>query len=734
MYASELLLLLCSQSDFILFVLLQSKDPSDESLPSFTMTPLSIESLLSALSVLLTTLASLRAASRLDARIENGGCIGLMDGPPILGPGDFGSRPGRQSCNLIDDDRLSDAVDNGQKMNADDSITNVSPLWEQCEAFRRAAILGLLFDNCNDSDGLSQIFSDIHREGNDHAPDEEEELAIAAAMEAGLLIPTGGGALSHNIKQIRLHENIQAVSSNPLTELATWFVRELSAPFAAIPAWHGMICSFLREERRKNRQSKWTMANIWKRWTGTFYDSAKCDFDALISGVVPISCPDAHKNLTSYRLVRLKAYAPSTFRDLRKKCFRVQESDYAKSIFNVMDTGVANNGRDSVESDEFHFLSAGKDGLSAPSTQDSDTISQILRQILHRNGYDKQPLQTLPYISFQSNSKGAARAGTFFFFTADGGYMIKTIKKEEAKAFLEMLPHYHRFMSDRKNGRNSLLTKVFGMYSVQFLNEENAHATEWNGGLYSPKKHDTTPSDLDGSDEERVFLVMNSVFPAEASAFITERFDLKGSTVGRQCSPEEQQAKGANAVLKDLNLKREVDAERDKFATSNDARNKRSHDYGIHIGRRKKAALMAQLEKDVELLNRCGVLDYSLLVGCADMEKPSNLSKLKPTRNSKYITNSIHKVLHWMDSPMPYYGSGMTKVDSGFLSSLRGTRRGKQVTYYMGIIDFLQPWTMKKRLERGLKGLAGYDTRAISCVAPSDYATRFLKFIEAHVT
>ena len=76
----------------------------------------------------------------------------------------------------------------------------------------------------------------------------------------------------------------------------------------------------------------------------------------------------------------------------------------------------------------------------------------------------------------------------------------------------------------------------------------------------------------------------------------------------------------------------------------------------------------------------------------------------------------------------------MTKVDGGPLSSLRGTRGHKQVMYYMGIIDFLQPWTIKKRLERDFKGLAGYDTRAISCVAPSDYATRFLKFIEAHVT
>jgi hypothetical protein len=297
--------------------------------------------------------------------------------------------------------------------------------------------------------------------------------------------------------------------------------------------------------------------------------------------------------------------------------------------------------------------------------------------------------------------------------------MIKTVKKEEAKAFLEMLPEYHRFMSDRSNGRNSLLTRFFGMYSVQFV-EDDDPATKWNGGLYSNDNDNTKQSDY----EERVFLVMNSVFPAEASAFVTERFDLKGSTVGRECSIEEQKAKGPNAVLKDLNLMREVDAERSKKLQA----------CGIHIGKIKKNALMIQLEKDVDLLHRCGVLDYSLLVGCADMETIAKWDKSKSRGKLNVFPNAIHRMLRWMDYPMPYYGSSLPKIDGGHLSCLLGTRRGKQVTYYLGIIDFLQPWTMKKRLERDLKGLAGYDTKAISCVAPSDYAARFLKFIEAHVT
>ena len=181
-----------------------------------------------------------------------------------------------------------------------------------------------------------------------------------------------------------------------------------------------------------------------------------------------------------------------------------------------------------------------------------------------------------------------------------------------------------------------------------------------------------------------------------------------------------------------MDLKREVEEE---LSIGADAAGRSGHDskstprYGICVGRRSKTALMAQLERDVDLLCRCNVLDYSLLVGVADMD-----GVVRKTASSGRVQACIHNFFRWMDSPMPYFGAGTTKVDGGALSSLRGTRRGRHVMYYLGVIDFLQPWTVKKRLERDFKGLAGYDKSGISCVAPSDYAARFLKFINSHVT
>lgn len=85
-------------------------------------------------------------------------------------------------------------------------------------------------------------------------------------------------------------------------------------------------------------------------------------------------------------------------------------------------------------------------------------------------------------------------------------------------------------------------------------------------------------------------------------------------------------------------------------------------------------------------------------------------------------------------SPLPYYGAGSCVVDGGKFSVFHGERNGERAIYYMGLIDFLQPWTKRKVVERYLKGLVGYDTKAISSVTPEEYATRFLDYFDTNVT
>lgn len=71
----------------------------------------------------------------------------------------------------------------------------------------------------------------------------------------------------------------------------------------------------------------------------------------------------------------------------------------------------------------------------------------------------------------------------------------------------------------KRNARRSLLTRFFGIYSI---GPSVTDQKEYHLGLTATEEKD-----------EQYFIIMNAVFPAEGSKFISTRFDLKGSTVGR---------------------------------------------------------------------------------------------------------------------------------------------------------------------------------------------------------
>lgn len=248
-----------------------------------------------------------------------------------------------------------------------------------------------------------------------------------------------------------------------------------------------------------------------------------------------------------------------------------------------------------------------------------------------------------------------------------------------------------------------------------------------------------------------------------------------------ECSEEERKSSGANVVLKDLDLAREVELVRSLGTGSSKLLgigSSKLPEYGIHIGATAKAALLSQLRRDVRLLIDCNVMDYSLLVGVVNMDshhvdaasmRVLELSQQQETRLQeqrkhgdkqkldRLILSSIAAPIRILLSPplfccrralslveatlssiltlpLPYYGAGICGVNGGALSVIHGKRTGNRAIYYMGLIDFLQPWTTRKVLERQMKGVLGYDKSAISCVDPKEYALRFLEFIDAHVS
>ena len=98
-----------------------------------------------------------------------------------------------------------------------------------------------------------------------------------------------------------------------------------------------------------------------------------------------------------------------------------------------------------------------------------------------------------------------------------------------------------------------------------------------------------------------------------------------------------------------------------------------------------------------------------------------------------YVANSvITKLSNAMAWSLPYYGAERCGVDAGHLAQAYGERHGQPALYYFGLIDFLQPWNAMKIAEYKWKSLR-YG-QGFSCVSPEEYADRFLRFMEQHIT
>jgi len=176
---------------------------------------------------------------------------------------------------------------------------------------------------------------------------------------------------------------------------------------------------------------------------------------------------------------------------------------------------------------------------------------------------------------------------------------------------------------------------------------------------------------------------MENAFPPDIK--IDEKYDLKGSTVGRHASEAEKA--NEDVILKDLDISRV-----------------------LLIGSENKKKFMEQMEKDTKFLADNNTMDYSFLIGVARNYK----TKVKAEESS--------------DQPKKKSGaSNYWRRDDGGIASTE-----KDELYFMLIIDIFTTWNTKKKLENSLKSLI-HESMALSAVEPSLYRDRFIKFISALV-
>ncbi|KIM24216.1 hypothetical protein M408DRAFT_11102 [Serendipita vermifera MAFF 305830] len=171
---------------------------------------------------------------------------------------------------------------------------------------------------------------------------------------------------------------------------------------------------------------------------------------------------------------------------------------------------------------------------------------------------------TSKYILSELGSPG--KSGSFFYFSRDYRFIIKTIRAVEHKWLRTVLKDYYQHVKDNPH---TLISRFYGLHRVKLPR--------------GPKIH---------------FVIMNNLFPAHRD--IHETYDLKGSTVGRLL-PDSKLENNPGAVMKDLNW-----INRSRV---------------LEFGPYKRALLTEQLRRDVEFLKRIGVMDYSLLVGLHSVKR-----------------------------------------------------------------------------------------------------------------
>lgn len=232
----------------------------------------------------------------------------------------------------------------------------------------------------------------------------------------------------------------------------------------------------------------------------------------------------------------------------------------------------------------------------------------------------------------------SGKSSAYFYLSPDQKYILKSCTKHDAQTLCDILP---RYTAHFEKYPQSWLPKYFGLYKVKIP------------GL--PKQ---------------TLLIMNNWFAGRHK--IHQKFDLKGSTLGRRASDKERRK--SSPILKDLDWDEtgyKLEFEGDK-------------DIWLNI-----------LKADTEFLAQLQLIDYSLLVGVHDK-----------------------KALEETAARMTY-----TSIERAFVLK----HNNGNTFIYFGIVDILTRYSTKKFIEkRWYHTIRGKNA---SCTDPKSYAQRFWSYV-----
>ncbi|XP_076658710.1 phosphatidylinositol 4-phosphate 5-kinase 59B isoform X13 [Halictus rubicundus] len=302
-------------------------------------------------------------------------------------------------------------------------------------------------------------------------------------------------------------------------------------------------------------------------------------------------------------------------------------------------------------------------------------------------------------------------SGSIFYLTDDDEFIIKTVQHKEGEFLQTLLPGY--YMNLNQNPR-TLLPKFFGLYCYR-CNSKNVR-----------------------------LVAMNNLLPS--SVKLHQKYDLKGSTYKRKASKTERSK--SSPTYKDLDFMEH-------------------HSDGIFLEQDTYNALVKTIQRDCRVLESFKIMDYSLLVGIHNLDQAAR-EKTQEQRLSASGDEEVGDVAGDASGPAQAERERERedRIGAGALNRSRSINRqrlvahstamesiqaesepideeddvpspggiparnarGERLLLFLGIIDILQSYRLKKKLEHTWKSMI-HDGDTVSVHRPGFYAQRFQDFM-----
>eukprot|EP00617_Octactis_speculum_P017046 CAMPEP_0185756768 /NCGR_PEP_ID=MMETSP1174-20130828/15179_1 /TAXON_ID=35687 /ORGANISM="Dictyocha speculum, Strain CCMP1381" /LENGTH=418 /DNA_ID=CAMNT_0028435881 /DNA_START=38 /DNA_END=1294 /DNA_ORIENTATION=- len=312
--------------------------------------------------------------------------------------------------------------------------------------------------------------------------------------------------------------------------------------------------------------------------------------------------------------------------------------------------------------------------------------------------------------AIRGGTVGEGNSNQMFFFSRDGTVLFKTLHSHEAQTLRHLLKDYLRYLREDQWISGTLLPRFFGLYQIRVI----------------------------GGQPPVIFTAMNNVLYVNRP--IRAKYDLKGSSWGRYTEHASEQP-DVSVLLKDQNfssvgLPTSVQACAPAPPLPADKK--------LRVSAQNRSCLLAQLKADCDWLRAHNLMDYSLLVGVADVHgthwptSPSQAAS-PPEPFSRYASSGSSKDDHRVS-----FSSAIAHVNSDMVSkhtheevwmhgSIIVESGDGSDLYVVGLVDVLQTFSTRKVGEWLIKSavsvLRGGDPNAASAVPPDAYAERMLNYI-----